>query len=61
MSYAKLSRLREPEGMLLVEFHGAFLEPADWFQGAPYLRSKFAPVAQDQIRRLRRELIKARK
>lgn len=60
MSYAKVSRLRHPEGTLLVEFHGAFSEPDGWFQGAPILRSKFAPIAQDQIRRLRRELLKAR-
>jgi hypothetical protein len=60
VSYAKISRLRQPEGALLVEFHGAFIEPDAWFSGAPILRSKFAPVAQDQIRRLRRELLKAR-
>ncbi|MGC8643108.1 MAG: hypothetical protein ACP5XB_24885 [Isosphaeraceae bacterium] len=60
-SYAKVSRLKQPRGMLLVEFHGAFLEPKAWFQGAPILRSKFAPVAQDQIRQLRRELLRARK
>ena len=60
MSYAKISRLKEPAGSLLVEFHAAFLEPEAWFQGAPILRSKFAPIAQDQIRKLRRELLKNR-
>ena len=60
MSYAKISRLKEPEGALLVEFHAAFSEPEAWFQGAPILRSKFAPIAQDQIRKLRRELLKNR-
>jgi hypothetical protein len=60
MSYAKVSRLRQPEGVLLIEFHGAFSEPDAWFQGAPILRSKVAPVAQDQIRRLRRALLKDR-
>jgi hypothetical protein len=60
MFYAKVSRLKQPQGMLLVEFHGAFSEPEAWFQGAPILRSKFAPIAQDQIRKLRRELLKAR-
>lgn len=59
-SYAKICRLSQPEGALLVEVHAAFIEPHDWFQGAPILRSKFAPVAQDQIRRLRRELTKER-
>ena len=58
LSYAKISRLKQPPGSLLVEFHGAFSEPEAWFQGAPILRSKFAPIAQDQIRRLRRELLK---
>jgi hypothetical protein len=61
LSYAKISQLRRPAGALLVEVHGVFGEPDAWFQGAPILRSKFAPVAQDQIRRLRRELLKNRK
>jgi hypothetical protein len=60
VSYAKISRLKEPAGSLLVEFHAAFVEPEAWFQGAPILRSKFAPIAQDQIRKLRRELLKNR-
>jgi len=60
LSYAKISRLKQPPGSLLVEFHGAFSEPEAWFQGAPILRSKFGPIAQDQIRRLRRELLKSR-
>lgn len=59
-SYAKISRLKQPAGSLLVEFHAAFVEPEAWFQGAPILRSKFAPIAQDQIRKLRRELLKKR-
>jgi hypothetical protein len=58
LSYAKISRLKEPAGALMVEFHAAFSEPEAWFQGAPILRSKFAPIAQDQIRKLRRELLK---
>jgi hypothetical protein len=61
MSYAKISRLKEPAGALLVEFHAAFVEPEAWFQDAPILRSKFAPIAQDQIRKLRRELLKNRR
>ena len=58
LTYTKISRLKLPPGALLVEFHAAFSEPEAWFQGNPILRSKFAPVAQDQIRRLRRELLK---
>jgi hypothetical protein len=57
-SYAKITRLKRPIGALLIEMHAAFSEPEAWFQGAPILRSKFAPVAQDQIRRLRRKLLK---
>jgi len=60
ISYARLDRLKRPEGALLVEVHAAFIEPEPWFHGAPILRSKFAPIAQDQIRRLRRELLKGR-
>ena len=61
-SYAKISRLKlkEAEGSLIVEAHAAFDEPNAWFQGAPILRSKFSPVVQDQVRRLRRELLKER-
>src|SRR5262249_17145196 len=58
VSYAKVSRLALKPGALFVEMHAAFVEPNGWFQGAPILRSKFSVVAQDQIRRLRRELAK---
>jgi hypothetical protein len=61
ISYAKISRLAPRPGALLVEMHGAFVEPQEWFQGAPILRSKFSVVAQDQIRSLRRELARHRK
>ncbi len=60
LSYAKISRLKQPDGALLIEFHAVFSEPEAWFQGAPILRSKFAPIAQNQVRKLRRELLKNR-
>jgi hypothetical protein len=60
IGYAKISRLAIRPGALLVEVHGAFVEPQEWFQGAPILRSKFSVVAQDQIRTLRRELARHR-
>jgi len=60
VSYAKITKLHEPAGALFVEIHAAFAEPEAWFRGAPILRSKFSLVAQDQIRRLRRELLKER-
>ena len=55
-SYVKISKLAAEPGALLVEAHLVFFEPHDWFQGAPILRSKISVVAQDQIRRLRREI-----
>lgn len=58
-SYVKISRLEAPAGALFVEAHFAFAEPRAWFDGAPILRSKLGVVAQDQIRRLRRELADA--
>jgi hypothetical protein len=61
ISSTKISRLALKPGALLVETHGAFVEPRDWFQGAPILRSKFSVVAQDQIRTLRRELARRKK
>ncbi len=55
VSYTKISKLAGTHDTLFVEAHFAFLEPKPWFDGAPILRSKFAPIAQDQVRRLRRE------
>jgi len=60
MSYAKMSRVGFKPGALLVEMHVAFDEPHEWFQGAPILRSKFSVAAQDQVRTMRRELMKKR-
>jgi hypothetical protein len=60
ISYAKISRLAFQPDALFVEMHVAFVEPDGWFQGAPILRSKFSVAAQDQIRTLRRELVKKR-
>jgi hypothetical protein len=59
-SYTKISRLAFKPEALLVEMHAAFVEPNEWFQGAPILRSKFSVIAQDQIRSLRRELVRKR-
>ncbi len=62
ISYVKISRADPTlkRDALLVEMHIAFVEPHAWFQGAPILRSKFSIAAQDQIRKLRREMIKKR-
>ncbi len=54
--YVKLSKLASIPGTLFVEAHFAFFEPKAWFDGAPILRSKISLIAQDRIRKLRREL-----
>jgi hypothetical protein len=59
-STIRISALVSSPGALLVEGHFAFAEPHAWFEGAPILRSKISLVAQDQIRRLRRELAQRR-
>lgn len=58
IGYMKLTRLKGQEKAVLVETHFAFAEPTAWFDGAPILRSKLGLIAQDQVRRLRRELSK---
>ncbi len=59
-SYAKVTALDFEPGALLIEFHLAFAEPQDWFNGAPLLRSKLSLIAQDQVRSLRREIMQRR-
>jgi hypothetical protein len=58
IGYAKITRWKGLEKAAVVEVHFAFAEPTGWFQGDPILRSKFGLIAQDQVRRLRRELRK---
>lgn len=59
IGYTKVSRLKGMPRAVVVESHFAFAEPRAWFDGAPILRSKLGLVAQDQVRRLRRELADA--
>ncbi len=59
-SYVKLTRLADEPGVLFVEAHLAFVEPREWFQGNPFLRSKISLIAQDQVRQIRREIDKKR-
>jgi len=61
VGYVKISRLAAVPGAALVESHFVFAEPDAWFDGAPILRSKFGLIAQDQVRRLRRDLREARR
>ncbi len=57
-SYVRATRLVEPAGALWIEYHIAFAEPNGWFHGANLLRSKLPIVAQDGVRRFRRNLEK---
>ena len=61
IGYAKMTRLKDQPEAVLVEFHFAYVEPRAWFDGAPILRSKFGLISQDQVRRIRRELLKAKR
>lgn len=55
-SYVKATRLAEPEGALLIEYHLVYAEPLEWFNGAGLLQSKLPIVAQTIVRKLRRSL-----
>ena len=55
-SYVKATRLLEPDGALLVEYHVAYAEPGEWFNGANLLRSKLPILAQTVVRKVRRSL-----
>jgi hypothetical protein len=57
-SYVKATRLAEPKEALFIEYHVAFVEPQEWFHGANLLRSKLPIVAQDIVRKFRRNLQK---
>ncbi len=61
ISYTRIGRATDEPAVLLVESHIAFVEPKAWFSGTSILRSKFGLIAQDQVRKLRRELIARRK
>jgi hypothetical protein len=54
--YLKATRLVEPKGSILVEYHMLFSEPHDWFNGANLLQSKLPVMLQSRVRALRREL-----
>ena len=55
-SYAKATRLAEPAGAIFMEYHVAFVEPQGWFHGTNLLRSKLPIVAQEMVRKFRRNL-----
>jgi len=60
ISYAKLSRLAFKPGALIVELHGAWVEPFEWFEGGGALSSKLKRAADEGIKKLREELAEGR-
>lgn len=56
--YAKVTKLKEPQGALFVEFHLAFAEPVEWFRGTNQLGSKLPAVMQSQVRSTRRDMMR---
>ncbi len=56
ISYAKVSRLALKSGALIVEIHGAWVEPFEWFEGGGALSSKLKRAADEGIKKLREEL-----
>ena len=58
-SYVKATRLVEPQGAIFIEYHVAYAEPKEWFNGANLLRSKLPIAAQTAVRKLRRNLERA--
>jgi len=58
--YLKITRLASPQGALFVELHAVYVEPEGWFGGTNLLTSKIPAVAQNQVRAVRRALIKAK-
>jgi hypothetical protein len=57
--YAKISRLRWPQGALFIECHVVFSEPHGWFDGHNLLGSKLPRIVQSCVRSARRNLMKA--
>jgi hypothetical protein len=56
VSYLRVTRLNEPAGAMLWEYHSAFVEPHEWFKGASVLRAKLPVLIQSEVRTLRRQL-----
>ena len=52
--YCKATKLKQPLGAVLIEYHIVFDEPEGWFNGANLLRSKLPLLVQDGIRKFRR-------
>jgi hypothetical protein len=60
ISYAKVSRLAIRPGALIVEMHGAWVEPYEWYEGGGALSTKLKRGADEGIKKLREELAESR-
>jgi hypothetical protein len=56
ISYAKVSRLAFKPDALIVEMHGAWVEPFQWYEGKGALSSKLKRAADEGIKKLREDL-----
>lgn len=56
--YCQVVELAKPAGALFIECHMAINEPHGWFKGAGYLKSKLPALMQDNVRTIRRKLLK---
>lgn len=56
--YCQVVELAKPKGALFIECHMAINEPHGWFKGAGYLKSKLPALMQDNVRTIRRKLLK---
>jgi hypothetical protein len=54
--YLKATKLIQPAGALLVEYHLVFDEPAGWFGGRDLLQSKLNTKALEDVRMFRRKV-----
>ena len=54
--YAKITRLREPEGAVFIECHLVYEEDYGWFDGANLVKQKIPVMVQEQVRTFRRKL-----
>ncbi|QDU90859.1 hypothetical protein Pla175_42720 [Pirellulimonas nuda] len=57
--YLQTTELKFEPGAILVECHGVFVEPYDWFKGRNLLASKLPIVVKNNVTDFRRKLAKA--
>ncbi|MBW3539814.1 MAG: hypothetical protein KY476_06050 [Planctomycetes bacterium] len=57
--YMKMTKLHEPQGAVFVEAHIVFAEPHGWFDGKNLLGAKLPAVANQKVREMRQEMLRA--